>query len=613
MLASRVLALLAVPLVITAPAVPAVAASRSARSPDSGWLRPVDGPVVRPFEEPAGPYAAGHRGADLAAPPGTPVRAAGDGTVVYAGRIAGSLHVTVLHDHGLRTSYSFLSDVAVRQGSTVSRGDVLGTSGGAATGPDPDSGHDGAVLHLGLRVGDRYVDPMSLFAPVDLAAVVHLAPVGDNDDGSWSPRAERRALASSLAVPAAISGRGGIGGAGTGSDGGGCGDGVPLVGALVDTACDIAGWVDDHAAAVDAGLHWLQSVSGVADDTLASLCGAALDALGEMRDAASGTAGMLARTPAGQAALDLVQIGHRFVDGVTAECSTDAPDADGTGGTAHRAMVVAGINSAGAAGDRGPTTDLDVAALGYREQEGEVRWFSYAADGGAYQQPDTYGPIKVAARRLRTQLRIMQQEEPGREVDLLAHSQGGVIVDWFLTHLYDAADPRLPPLGNVVTLSSPHEGAPLATTSRRLDRSLVGGRVLEGVDAVADDLPPADSAAVRDLAEGSPLMDHLWDHGVPDHVDFTTIGAPEDVVVPANRIGVPGATETVQPVNALNEHSAIVRDPAALRAIRAALEHRPPPCVSVGTALRSAIAPVVISRTETSVGDALSGLEVRVG
>jgi hypothetical protein len=206
----------------------------------------------------------------------------------------------------------------------------------------------------------------------------------------------------------------------------------------------------------------------------------------------------------------------------------------------------------------------------------------------------------------------MQREEPGREVDLIAHSQGGVVVDWFLTHLYDSADPTLPPLGNVVTLSSPHQGAPLATTSRKMSHSLVGGLVLDGVDAIVD-VPPADSAAVHDLAENSPLMRHLWEHGVPDHVDFTTNGAPEDVVVPANRISVPGATETVQPVDDLNQHSAILRDPHALRAVRAALEHRAPPCVTVGTALRSAIAPVVISRTETSVGDALSGVEVKLG
>lgn len=596
----RLFALFAAPLALPFATITPIAADTGA-----SWVRPVDGAVVRPFEAPAGPYGAGHRGADLSAPPGTPVRAAGDGTVVFVGRIAGSLHVTVLHGGGLRTSYSFLSEVSVREGTAVSRGDPLGAAGGT----DPDSGHDGSVLHFGLRVGDRYVDPMSLFAPVDLAAVVHLAPAGDTGDGSWSPAVERRALAGSLAVPAGATRTSSVS-ARSEHD---CGDSVPLPSVLVDAVCDVGSWVGDHAgAALDAGIDWLGAVTGLADDALSTLRGSAIDALRTMRDAASATADSLARTPAGQLALDLVEMGRRFTGGVTAECSTDAPDADGTGGTAHRVMVVAGINSSGAAGDRGPTTDLDVAALGYRQAEGEVRWFSYAADGGAYTKVDTYGPIKVAAHRLLRQLHAMQQDEPGREVDLLAHSQGGVVVDWFLTHLYDPADLDLPPLGNVVTLSSPHRGAPVATTATRLDRSLVGGRVLEAAEAVAD-LPPADSAAVRDLAEGSPLMDHLWDHGVPDHLDFTTIGAPEDAVVPANRISVPGATETVQPVNSLNEHSAIVRDPNALRAVRAALEHRPPPCVDIATALRSAIAPVVISRTETSVGDALSGVEVKLG
>ena len=60
-------------------------------------------------------------------------------------------------------------------------------------------------------------------------------------------------------------------------------------------------------------------------------------------------------------------------------------------------MVVAGINSHGPAGDRGPTVGLDVDALGYHRAEGEVRYFSYAADGGAYVKADTHIDLHVAA------------------------------------------------------------------------------------------------------------------------------------------------------------------------------------------------------------------------
>src|SRR2546421_3413606 len=98
------------------------APSRSAPAPCATWLPPVDGPVVRPFQAPAFAYGPGHRGVDLAAAPGTPVRAAGDGVVSFAGSVAGSLHVVVAHDGDLRTTYAFLADTGVRTGERVTRG-----------------------------------------------------------------------------------------------------------------------------------------------------------------------------------------------------------------------------------------------------------------------------------------------------------------------------------------------------------------------------------------------------------------------------------------------------------------------------------------------------------
>ncbi len=134
------------------------------------WRRPVPGVVARPFRAPLTRYGAGHLGVDLAAAPGTSVRAAGAGIVVFAGVVAGTRHVVVAHPGGLRTSYSFLASIRVAAGEAVRRGQIVGTSGG--WGP----GHEGTVLHFGLRIGDTYVDPMRLFAAPDLAAVVHLAP-----------------------------------------------------------------------------------------------------------------------------------------------------------------------------------------------------------------------------------------------------------------------------------------------------------------------------------------------------------------------------------------------------------------------------------------------------
>jgi hypothetical protein len=295
-------------------------------------------------------------------------------------------------------------------------------------------------------------------------------------------------------------------------------------------------------------------------------------------------------------------MGRRFVDIETADCSDDDPPADGTGGSGHHVMVVAGIDSHGNA-PTGATNTLDVKALGYHPDEDEVRYFSYAPGGGSYDKQDTYHGIANAARQLSTQIQVMQQEHPGREVDLIAHSQGGVVVDYFLDHFYQAGDQRFPPLGTVVTLSSPHKGAPLATAGAQIRSSALGKAALDVIGGIVPNIPEPNSRSVEDLAETSRIVDDVQRHGVPDHFDFTSIGSTEDVVVPADHTSLRGAHETVVAVDAVSQHTAITSDPDALRAVRAALEGRPPPCVGITTALRAAVAPVVISRASHVFGD----------
>ena len=83
--------------------------------------------------------------------------------------------------------------------------------------------------------------------------------------------------------------------------------------------------------------------------------------------------------------------------------------------------------------------DLDTDALGY--DRADVHWFSYAEDGGAYGKDDTHRSLYESAGLLAAQLRAQQAREPGREVDLIAHSQGGVVVDVFLKLIYKPSDP----------------------------------------------------------------------------------------------------------------------------------------------------------------------------
>lgn len=120
------------------------------------------GAVTRLFDPPPHYYGRGHRGADLAGRPGLAVLAAGEGVVVFAGRVAGRGVVSVEHAGGLRTTYEPVA-VAVAPGARVRRGDPLGAL---------ETGHRGclqaACLHWGLRRPSttpgalEYLDPLLL-------------------------------------------------------------------------------------------------------------------------------------------------------------------------------------------------------------------------------------------------------------------------------------------------------------------------------------------------------------------------------------------------------------------------------------------------------------------
>ena len=75
--------------------------------------------VLRTFDAPAPDWNRGHRGVDLAGTPGQPVYAAGAGTVVYAGMLAGRQVVSLAHPGGLHTSYEPVQ-ATVRVGQPLS-------------------------------------------------------------------------------------------------------------------------------------------------------------------------------------------------------------------------------------------------------------------------------------------------------------------------------------------------------------------------------------------------------------------------------------------------------------------------------------------------------------
>lgn len=121
--------------------------------------------VLRTFNKPAKNWLPGHRGVDLEATPNDPIYAAGDGTVIYAGTLAGIPTVSIEHPGGLRTTYQpVLPLVAV--GDTVTRQQPIGTLA-------PGGTHGYPGLQWGAKFGaDNYINPLTLLP----APVIRLKP-----------------------------------------------------------------------------------------------------------------------------------------------------------------------------------------------------------------------------------------------------------------------------------------------------------------------------------------------------------------------------------------------------------------------------------------------------
>jgi murein DD-endopeptidase MepM/ murein hydrolase activator NlpD len=118
----------------------------------SGQLSwPVSAPITSPF---GWRWGRMHEGIDLGAAYGTPIAAAGSGTVIYAGWLGGYGNLTVIdHGGGLATAYGHQSRIAVSVGQQVAGGEIIGYVGstGHSTGPH---------LHFEVRVNGQAVDPL---------------------------------------------------------------------------------------------------------------------------------------------------------------------------------------------------------------------------------------------------------------------------------------------------------------------------------------------------------------------------------------------------------------------------------------------------------------------
>jgi len=456
------------------------------------WLiPPVDAAIARGFDLPRGQHGPGNRGLDYAVVAGTPVRAAGSSTVTFAGRVAGTVAVTLDHGEGLETTYTGMRELYVARGDTIDQGHWLGETGDR--------------FHFGVKLDDVYVDPRGWLGPIETGDAIHLIPVKDTES----------------------------------------------VGQLIEMA-------------VGRELEGLETIGCIPRELL--------------------------RSPQ-----------HH-----------EAPND-------NVAISIGGISDAWSRAAPGRFADL-APRLGYADERSYV--LSYSDDPHSYNRADTFGDLRSASRRLDLFLQRVGAAHPGADVDILAHSQGGLVARYYLATSGGRIDVRRPRVDHVVTFSSPHQGAPLANAAEEISGSWSGKLALDGlkrahegrdpwpfppalnflhaampvVDAVLSEatrrasrhLPDPYARSIQQMRPGGDFITNLGTDDVAYGTRVLALQDRFDVVVPAGHARWPGKANRAvdghpdKLLGGLNRHRGILDNPESLAMAHSFLRGARLPCLEEG-------------------------------
>ncbi len=118
-------------------------------------IRPISGQITSRFGAISSIRSSSHTGLDIAAPRGTPIKAAASGTVTYSGRKGsyGNL-IVITHSNGVETYYGHCSKLYYQAGTYVEQGQAIAEVGSTGN-------STGNHLHLEIRVGGVAYNPQN--------------------------------------------------------------------------------------------------------------------------------------------------------------------------------------------------------------------------------------------------------------------------------------------------------------------------------------------------------------------------------------------------------------------------------------------------------------------
>ncbi|MFN8015562.1 MAG: peptidoglycan DD-metalloendopeptidase family protein [Acidimicrobiia bacterium] len=589
---------------------------------DDAYSYPLKNPkIVNNFVKPETKYSSGHRGIDFFALKSTPVYAIADGQVIFAGRVAGALHVTVLHVGEIKSTYTFLLTKSVNVGENISKGQLVGTASGTnATG-------DTNVFMLTMRLKNEYVDPLLYLNERKVVKEIYLEKISD-DSFIEEVISESKYLKDYFGLKAkfknvndieklihnAVNAVKNIHNSLSQEEAY-----KQIVRALKETKkyvdLYIAGYKKAMKYGIDSAKYYLESTK----DILILLQKYQIDIAVAINDWIKSTYNTSTKVLKQYVDVDLLMLLRELalpISCLSNACSVPVKmkcdpksnfkirGSNKYRGSGNSVMFVSGINAKGksfVAPDNDGSGKKSSAPvnfpwkkLGYEKQE--VNYYSYSSYNEEYKPSETFQDLYVSAAKMDEQIKIFKQKTPDKKLDLITHSQGGAITALWLAKYYDTKSDLYPELGKIIMYAPPLSGTALSTAGSLIDSTQTGKNIHELLSRAIAEIPSPDATSIRQLKENGEIAAELSDADIFEKVNVQVIRASSDLIVSSASDPINGVDETIVDtdkkgwlgnLDAINAHSDITTDEKTTVIAQHILEGTRAPCVPISESLSS--------------------------
>lgn len=305
---------------------------------------------------------------------------------------------------------------------------------------------------------------------------------------------------------------------------------------------------------------------------------------------------------------------------------------DGYKGSGNGVMFVSGINSSGwqdvldedtGNGDRvGQPVNFPWKTLGYDRDD--VSYYSYTGVGKKFGKEDPFQDINISAKNMDDEIKQWKKDNPGKKLDLIAHSLGGTVTSLWLAKYYEPNEKSYPELGKVILYAAPLSGTSLASAGAYIDQEPISQNLHDKANEIAGSqfVPPVDSESMKQVKEDGDVEQILRGTKALKKVEVHTIRASSDLIVSAGSQPIDGANELVLDINKsyttissmpsisygydeLKSHSLIVNSEMSTSAAQYILQGKKLPCVRLSNAGRSMVKAPVVHAVEMTLGRAV--------